>query len=138
MSIVKKSEFPFFGDDLFDFFGNDSFFKKQNLPAVNIKETDQKFEIEAMIPGFKKDEISIEIENGILNISGESKSEKETKEDKYTRKEFSRRTFSRSFQLPESTLEEDIHANYEDGILKLLVNKKTSKEIPSKKQIEIK
>ncbi|MBI2258972.1 MAG: Hsp20/alpha crystallin family protein [Flavobacteriia bacterium] len=137
MSLVKRSSYPFFNDDLFDFFGNDRFFKKENVPAVNIKETENSFEIEAKIPGFKKEEIKIEIEQGVLQISGESSSEKETKEDKYTRKEFTKNSFSRSFQLPENTLEEDIKANYVDGILKLSVNKKSQKELPLKKQISI-
>ncbi len=142
MSLVKKTSFPFFDDSLFDFFGkdsrfNDSFFKKEMMPAVNIKETEKAYEIEAVLPGLKKEEINVSVDKGVLSISGESKAEKETKEEKYTRKEFSYSSFNRSFTLPENITDEDVSAKYEDGILKLAVAKKGEQLPPAKKQIQV-
>jgi HSP20 family protein len=142
MSLVKRSSFPFFDDSIFDLFGKDNgfkdpFFKRDNMPAVNIKETDKNYEIEAMIPGLKKEDIHVDIERGMLTIWGESKSEKDEKEDGFTRKEFSYSSFKRSFNLPENITEEDVKAKYEDGILKLSVTKKENALPQDKKQVMI-
>ena len=142
MSLMKRSSFPFFDDSIFDFFGRengfkDPFFNRENMPAVNIKETDNNYEIEAVIPGLKKEDIHVDIERGVLTIWGESKSEKENKEDNFTRKEFSYSSFKRSFSVPESMTEKDVKARYEDGILKLSVTKMKDNLPPAKKQVLI-
>ncbi|GHN00312.1 heat-shock protein [Cytophagales bacterium WSM2-2] len=145
MSLIKKSDWPSLMSNslLSDFFDNDRFFdsdwlRKQSVPAVNVKETDKSFEIEVAAPGLSKKDFKITAENGILNISSEKKDEKEQKEKGYTRKEFTYSSFSRSFALPESTSEDDIKANYEDGILKLEVTKKSIPQAKTKKSIEVK
>lgn len=126
-----------------DFFDNDKFFdadwlkNMQSMPAVNVKENDKNFEIEVAAPGLSKKDFKITAENGILSISSEKKEEKEQKEKNYTRREFSYSSFSRSFALPENTNEEDIKANYEDGILKLEVAKKTIGQLKVRKAIEV-
>jgi len=144
MSIIKRSDWPSLVNNSFlsDFFDNDRFFdsdwlKKQSVPAVNVKETDTSFEIEVAAPGLTKKDFKITAENGMLNISSEKKEEKEVKEKNYTRKEFSYNSFSRSFALPENTTEDDIKANYEDGILKLEVAKKAATQAKPRKAIEV-
>lgn len=145
MSLIKRSVWPSLisGSLLSDFFDNDRFFdsdwlKNQSMPAVNIKETDNDFEIEVAAPGLSKKDFNITAENGVLTISCEKKEEKEKKEKDYTRKEFSYSAFSRSFTLPENAREEDIKAAYTDGILKLNVGKKVVTPAKPKKAIEVK
>jgi HSP20 family protein len=145
MSLIKRSEFPLLGNGcwLSDLFDNEKFFdsdwlKKQSLPAVNVKETDKAYEIELSVPGRSKKDFNISAENGVLTISSEQKEEKEQKEKNYSRKEFSYNSFSRSFSLPDNANEEDIRANYADGILKLEVAKKVISQPKSRKAIEVK
>ena len=145
MSLIKRSEWPLLGNGswLSDFFDNDRSFdadwlKNRTLPAVNVKETEKNYEIEVAAPGRAKKDFNISAENGVLTISSEQKEEKEQKEKDYTRKEFSYSSFSRSFTLPENANEEDIRANYADGILKLEVAKKVINQTRAKKAIEVK
>lgn len=144
MNLIKRSDWPSLvnGPWLSDFFDNDRFFdsdwlKKQSLPAVNVKETDKNFEIEVAAPGLSKKDFKITVDNGVLTISSEKKEEKEQKEKDYTRKEFSYSSFSRSFTLPENVNEDDVKANYENGLLKLDVAKKVITQTKDKKAIEV-
>lgn len=145
MSLIKRSEWPLLDTGLWlsDLFDNEKFFdsdwlKKQSLPAVNVKETEKNYEIEVAAPGRSKKDFNISAENGVLTISSEQTEEKEQKENGYTRKEFSYNSFSRSFSLPENSNEEDIKANYADGILKLEIAKKIISQPKLKKAIEVK
>jgi HSP20 family protein len=145
MSLIKRSEWPLLGNGswLSDFFDNEKFFdsdwmKRQTLPAVNVKESDKGYEIEVSAPGRNKKDFDISAENGILTISSEQQEEREQKDQDYTRKEFSYSSFSRSFTLPENANEEDIKANYADGILKVEVAKKVITQPKAKKAIEVK
>lgn len=144
MSNIKKSEtgFPSVFSDLFDydkFFGGQPFKNFQNnFPAVNVKETDKDYKIELAVPGFKKENINVHLDNDILHIMAENKNEKNEENEKFTRKEFSFNSFSRSFQLPKSANNEKIDAKYENGILKIAVNKKTEAiKSNNKKQIKV-
>ena len=144
MNLIKRSDWPSLvnGPWLSAFFDNDRFFdsdwlKKQSLPAVNVKETDKNFEIEVAAPGLSKKDFKITVDNGVLTISSEKKEEKEQKEKDYTRKEFSYSSFSRSFTLPENVNEDDVKANYENGLLKLDVAKKVITQTKDKKAIEV-
>ena len=144
MNLIKRSDWPSLvnGPWLSDFFDNDRFFdsdwlKKQSLPAVNVKETDKNFEIEVAAPGLSKKDFKITVDNGVLTISSEKKEEKEQKEKDYTRKEFSYSSFSRSFTLPENVNEDDVKANYENGLLKLDVAKRVITQTKDKKAIEV-
>ena len=144
MNLIKRSDWPSLvnGPWLSDFFDNDRFFdsdwlKKQSLPAVNVKETDKNFEIEVAAPGLSKKDFKITVDNGVLTISSEKKEEKEQKEKDYTRKEFSYSSFSRSFTLPENVNEDDVKANYENGLLKLDVAKTVITQTKDKKAIEV-
>jgi HSP20 family protein len=95
-----------------------------SIPAVNIKETDELFEIQLAAPGLKKEDFKIDLTNGKLNISVEQKEENEVKEERFHRKEFSFKAFSRSFKVPSLVDTEKIEAIYEDGVLNLSLPKK--------------
>ncbi len=146
MTLVKTNKngnlFPSVLSDFFDnekFFGNRWFEKEfeQTLPAVNIKESNQEFNIEFAAPGFNKNDFKINVEENILTISAEKREEKNEEKDRFTRKEFSYNSFSRSFTLPLTVNADKIDAKYNDGILKLNIPKKEeAKQIP-KKEIKV-
>jgi HSP20 family protein len=142
MKLIKRSDWPSLLRDswLSDFFDNDRFFDsdlmQRSIPAVNIVEKDNAFEIEVAAPGLEKKDFNITVENGVLTISAEKEIEKEEKEETFTRKEFNYTSFSRSFALPEYVSDESIKATYENGILKLMVGKKTHAK-PLQKAIEV-
>jgi HSP20 family protein len=145
MSLIKRSDRPSLigGSFLSDFFDDDRFFNSPRLsgrsvPAVNVKDNQKNFEVEVAAPGYEKKDFKIEIDNGLLTISVEKSEEKEQKDDNFTRREFGYSSFSRSFNLPQNTNEEDINARYEDGILKLTIAKKGESNGKSKKAIAIK
>ncbi|WP_339884762.1 Hsp20/alpha crystallin family protein [Polaribacter vadi] len=95
-----------------------------SLPKVNIKETADVFTVEMAVPGLKKSDFQLDLDNQILSISTEIKKENDQKEENYTRREFGYASFKRTFTLPESVDEEKINAKYEDGILSILLPKK--------------
>jgi len=105
------------------------------LPAVNIIENKEAYEVQMAAPGFKKGDFNIELDNDLLTISSEKEVDKEIKEDEvFTRKEFSYQSFTRSFRLPELIENEKIKAAYKDGILKIVIPKKDeSKPKPARK-----
>ena len=129
MNLVKRNNanrvFPSVMDELFkDLMGGTQYVQKA-VPPVNIKETEQAFAVELMAPGFKKEDFNIELDNDLLTISAEVKTEKtEGEEGKFTRKEFCFSSFKRSFTLPETVKDEEINASYENGILKITLPKK--------------
>lgn len=125
-----------------DLFDNDNFFEGEyfgntSILAVNVKENEDDFEIELAVPGMKKEDFHIGVENGVLNISAETKEDKEEKDDNYTRKEFSYTSFTRSFTLPESVDKDDISAKYDQGLLKLTLLKKEEAKTQLTKTISI-
>ena len=110
-----------------------------NVMKTDVKETDTGYEVDIDLPGFKKDEINAQLDNGYLTISaakGLDKDEKD-KKGKYIRKERYAGAMSRSFYVGEGITQEDIKAKYEDGILKLSVPKKEAKAVEDKKYIAI-
>lgn len=121
-----------------EMFENDFFSSKFafNLPAVNIKESDNEFKVEVAAPGLKKEDFKITVENDMIVINAEHEETKEEKDENYTRKEYNFNSFSRSFILPENVKDENIIAKYEEGILKLSLPKiEETKKISSKKQV---
>lgn len=143
MALVKKNrvDFPWGRDLMSDFFDTDRFFGKDwfaasKMPAVNIEENNTFFKIEVAAPGMHKDDFHIEIINGILTISAEAKDEKEEKGKNYTRKEFSFESFKRSFTLPDNVKDENIEAEYKDGLL-LLTLPKMELKATEKKLVQI-
>ena len=110
-----------------------------NVIKTDVKETDTGYEVDIDLPGFKKDEINAQLDNGYLTISaakGLDKDEKD-KKGKYIRKERYAGAMSRSFYVGEGVTQEDIKAKYEDGILRLSVPKKEAKAVENKKYIAI-
>ena len=144
-----------FGENLFDDFMNDFAFPDftdnaniekalygkhaKNLMKTDVKDTENGYEVDIDLPGFKKDEIGIELENGYLTVSAAKGLDKdeEDKKGKYIRKERYAGAMQRSFYVGENLTQEDIKAKYENGILRLSVPKKEAKPVETKKTIAI-
>ncbi len=149
MSLIKFNNrnrlFPSWNNDSLksflssdEFFNTDFFEEDSLMPAMNVKELDDDFEIEFAAPGFSKKDFEITIDDNILNVCGEKKHEVEEKEDDYTRKEFSYNSFRRSLTLPKSVnTEQDVKAIYKNGILRLNLHKKEEAKVQPKKVIEV-
>ena len=144
-----------FGENLFDDFMNDFAFPDftdnaniekalygkhaKNLMKTDVKDTENGYEVDIDLPGFKKEELHLELNNGYLTISankGLDKDEKD-KKDRYIRRERYAGSMSRSFYVGDSIREEDIHAKYENGILTLDVPKVEKRNVPEKRYIAI-
>ena len=142
-----------FGENLFDEMFDDAFdlmptfgrhnplYGKhaKNLMKTDVRETETSFEIDVDLPGFKKDEIQAHIENGYLTISaakGLNKDE-EDKKGRYLRRERYVGECSRSFYVGDEIEEKDVHAKFEDGILKVSIPKRQVKELPARSNISI-
>ena len=140
MSLVKRNNvmFPSLMNEILrpDWFGGvDNF--KDSVPAANIKETETEFLLELAIPGRKKEDFNVEIDNDILTISSEVKNEENKEDEGYTRREFTFSSFKRVFSLPETISLDKINATYEDGILKFVLPKKEEALPKPKRLIEI-
>lgn len=134
-SLAKRMSGLLNGFDDSDFF--DGFGLNRNVfPAVDIREDDKYYYLNAEIPGIKKDDIKITMnEDNVLQIRGEKKYENKDKKENWIRVERGFGEFSRSFALPENVKQDNIKAEYKDGILELVIEKKE----PSKpKEIEVK
>ena len=137
-----------FDDDWMDFpFDRDFWGKKNPLYGKNanrvmktdIREHDRGYELDVDLPGFKKDEITIDLDNGYLTISaakGLDKDEQD-KQGKYIRRERYAGAMQRSFYVGDAVTEEDVKAKFEDGILRLSIPKKDAKAVETKKTIAI-
>jgi len=147
MALIKRDEMvpawsnffnDFFNHDLFDWSLRHITSPNSTLPSMNVKETPEAFEIEMAAPGMEKDDFKIELDNGCLTISSEKKQENTTEEKgKYTRREFSYQSFSRTLELPTSADNEKISAKYDKGILKVTISKKEEEKPKPVKTIEI-
>lgn len=112
-SLIDDSVFDIFPD----FIGTNHM--NRGFPAINQKETDKSYEIELAAPGLSKEDFNVSLEDGLLTISSEKKSDKSESDEGYTFRGFNYSSFSRSFTLPENADGENISAKYENGILKL-------------------
>lgn len=136
----SNQNFPTLSNWLEDIFNRDDssvFTSNYNtgitLPKVNIKETADAFMVEMAVPGLKKSDFQLDIDNQTLSISTERKEESEHREDNYTRREFGYSSFKRIFTLPDSVNDEKINANYQDGILNIhLPKKEEAKQKPAR------
>ena len=106
---------------------------------TDVKETDSGYEVDIDLPGFKKDEINVQLDNGYLLISAAKGLDKEekNKEGKYIRKERYAGAMSRSFYVGDALTQEDIKAKYVSGILRLSIPKKEAKQVEATKRIAI-
>lgn len=132
-----------FFPSLFNYYLNDNFYNSffdGNLPATNISENEKGFNVELSIPGFSKDDITIEIENDVLKVSAsiEVKNEEKDENQKVLRREFKASSFSRSFALPENIDVENISASQSDGVLQITLPKMEKPTEEKVKKIEIK
>ena len=104
-----------------------------SLPKVNIEETADAFIVDMAVPGLKKSDFNLHLDNQLLSISTELKEEKEHEEKNYTRREFGYSSFKRTFTLPESVDEDKIDARYKDGVLSIhLPKKEEAKQKPAR------
>ena len=136
MNLIKFNRQPMLADFFNDFeklyapFQNEGF-----VPSANIRENEKNFEIELAVPGMKKDDFKINLENNVLTISSEMEEEQKEENKNFTRREFTYGSFSRSFTLPKIVETEQIKASYENGILHIQLPKKEEAKIS--KQIAI-
>ncbi len=149
MTLAKLSNnvfptFPSFFDNIFegnlmDWNTSNYSDSNSNLPAVNVKETENDFSIEVAAPGLKKEDFNVSYDNGRLTISSEKKDEKvEKKGEKITRREFNYQSFKRSFTVSPKTVDADkIAADYKDGILHISLPKREEVKPKPAKHIAI-
>jgi len=148
MHLIKRSNrpVPTFAKIL-DTLLSDEFSPKPNngatlwnktMPAVNIKEAEDQYELEIAAPGLEKADFQINVDQDVLTISSEKEISKEEKETgKFTRREFSYSSFKRSFDLPETVDSAKIAANYNNGILSVVIPKKEEAKPQPVRKIEI-
>ena len=140
MSIIRFNRPNALSDVFQNFFDNDfvDLFNRKGMdPLANILEHPDSFELDLAAPGLKKDDFKINLENNVLTISSEVRDEKEEETKNYTRKEFHYSAFSRSFTLPRTVDLDKIKADYENGILKVMLPKKEDARVDIKKEIKI-
>ena len=133
--------FDDFDRDFFRGFGNidRALYGKhaQLMMKTDVKETDEGYEVDVELPGFKKDEIQLELNNGYLTITAEKGLDKENKKGRMLRQERYAGVMQRSFYVGEHVTEENVKASYESGVLHLLVPKQEAPKLPEKKTIQI-
>lgn len=97
------------------------------VPACNVKENEKEYDLEVYAPGYKKSDIKVETDNNTLHVSADMKEETEEEESSYTRREFRRSRFNRSWSIPENVNEQKITADYKDGVLHIHLPKQDTK-----------
>ena len=138
-----------FGERLFDSFMDDFGIPSvdriacskntSNLMRTDIKENEEGFELDIEIPGYKKDDVKVQLKDGYLTVSASKESDEEVKDDqgKFLRRERYSGSMSRSFYVGEDTPEEEVKARFEDGVLKLAFPKEAPKKVEEPKYIAI-
>ena len=111
----------------------------KNLMKTDVRETEDGYEVDMDLPGFKKDEVTVELNDGYLTVSTNKSLDKDSKDNKgkYLRQERYAGSMSRSFYVGDEVNEKDVHAKFEDGILKLTLPKKDTKAVEQKNHIAI-
>ncbi len=135
MTLVKynpRDYRPVTFNSLIDRFFNDSFLSNENnvsfTPQVDIAETDKSFELQFALPGLKKEDISIDLEDNTLTVAGERKFQEEKKEKNFHSVETRYGSFKRSFKLPDNVAADKVEAGYKDGILTIQLPKDETKK----------
>jgi len=138
MNLIKKQN-PLFTSLIDDLFLNQDWnHNSNNIPAANIIEADDHFDIQLAAPGNKKNDFKIELEEGVLTISSRINNNSTEDDSTFTRKEFGYSSFIRSFNIPETVSTDKISANYKEGILTVSLPKKEEALPQPKKLISIK
>ena len=143
-----------FGENLFDEFWNDPFDMDRMLPRgrdplygkhsknlmkTDVRETEGSYELDVDLPGFKKEEVNVELNNGYLTIEAAKSLDKDDtdKQGRYIRQERYAGSMSRSFYVGEDVQPSEISAKFENGILQLSIPKKEHKQLPKNSTIQI-
>ena len=138
MNLIKRQN-PVFTSLIDDLFLNQDWnYNSNNIPAANIIEADDHFDIQLATPGKKKNDFKIELEEGVLTISSQIESNSNEEDSSFTRKEFGYSSFIRSFNIPDTVSTDKISANYKEGILTVSLPKKEEALPQPKKLISIK
>ena len=137
MNLIKRQN-PVFTSLIDDLLLNQDWNQNSNIPAANIIEADDHFDIQLAAPGKKKNDFKIELEEGVLTISSRIESNSGEEDSSFTRKEFGYSSFIRSFNIPETVSTDKISANYKEGILTVSLPKKEEALPQPKKLISIK
>ena len=141
----------YLGDNLFyedwadtplmrEYFGKGNFLygkHAKHLLRTDVRETDDAIEADIDLPGFKKDEIQVHLENGYLTVSAEKHADKQAGKGKYLRQERYSGTVSRTFYVGDALKPDDVKAKYEDGVLVVSLSKKAPEAIEQRSQIAI-
>jgi HSP20 family protein len=127
-------------DEMFsnDYMGGTEQIKKGFVPPVNVSEKEDQFTVEISIPGFEKEDVSVEVDKDLLTISSEVVAKNEETVEQFNRREFTKQSFKRSFNLPETVNQDKIDASYENGILTILLPKKDEALPQPKRMISLK
>ncbi|HMO31384.1 MAG TPA: Hsp20/alpha crystallin family protein [Lacibacter sp.] len=140
MPVKRMETFPTLFDDFFkpwrEWFDM-GWDKVSTVPAVNVTEADGNFKITLAAPGLQKEDFKIDVDGNLITISAEKSTQKEEKDEKFTRKEYNFTSFSRTFTLPDNVMADKIEARYENGELKLMLPKLADAKAPPHKKIEI-
>lgn len=108
------------------------------IPAANIRETAENFEVELAVPGMAKEDFRVELDGNVLTVTSEKTREEDDAERRYTRREFSYQSFRRTFNLHKDVVDTaGIQARYEDGVLRLVIPKKEEARQRPPRQIQI-
>lgn len=128
----------FFSRELFNW-GNTNFSStRTTIPAINVQEKAESFEVEVAAPGMDKKDFNITLDGNLLTVSSVKEHSDEKKTDNYTRREFSYQSFQRTLELPKEVVDEDkIKANYQNGVLHLTIPKKEEAKRKTPRQIQI-
>lgn len=140
-----------FGENLFDDFfgdpfgmmprGRDPLYGKhaRNLMRTDVRETEDTYELDVDLPGFKKDEVTLELKNGVLTIQAVKGLDKDEtdKKGKYIRQERCAGACSRTFYVGDGVEPEDVTAKFENGILQLSIPKEAKKQLPKNTSVTI-
>ncbi len=143
MTLIRKfnDNYPAFRSWMDDFFDNVDTsvnrFHSTSVPAVNVMECEDHFNIDFAAPGLQKTDFKINLDNNVLTVKSEKENSEENSGENYTRKEFSYQSFQRSFTLPDSADSEKITAEYKDGILRISIAKKEEAKVKPVRDIEI-
>ena len=109
------------------------------MPAVNLSENENSYNVDLVAPGYKKEDFKLRVNDDVLTISAETKNERTEGGDgrEYSRREYTSSSFTRSFRLPDNTKDDAISAKYNDGILQIIIPK-SEREVKASKEINIK
>ncbi|XZF15721.1 Hsp20/alpha crystallin family protein [Chitinophagaceae bacterium MMS25-I14] len=129
-------------DDFFapwnDWTAKQGFLNRPKIPALNVAEDDKQYTVTLAAPGLDKENFSIDLNDDLLTISASSEKEEEEDLKKYTRKEYSYNSFSRSFTIPQHVKADSIDATYDKGILTLVLPKKDGNQTANGQKINVK